>query len=105
MSGRCVQFTGPLLLGLDFLFDRPAKHFHHFTVGGCKMRGRLRDDAPTYVTGTPDLDKLHRAVQDSLKTAGVVKDDSQFCRYHEPVKRYANPPDEWAGVRIRIWRL
>jgi Holliday junction resolvase RusA-like endonuclease len=72
----------------------------------CDGRGLLlRDDAPIYMTGKPDKDKLVRAVGDALVMAGVVRDDSLFVRDHESgCKRYANPGEQ-PGVWIRIWRL
>jgi Holliday junction resolvase RusA-like endonuclease len=65
----------------------------------------LRDNAPVYMTGVPDMDKCKRAVGDALKIARVVKDDSLFVRDHESgCKRYANPGEQ-PGAWIRIWRL
>lgn len=107
---------GPLALGVEFLFARPKTHFKrcvsvHMTAGfaaqcrNCQGTFRmLKSDAPVYFTSAPDLDKLHRAIQDSLEAAGVCRNDSQFVRYHDPVKRYANPGEQ-PGARIRVWRL
>jgi Holliday junction resolvase RusA-like endonuclease len=117
-----ATLQGPVLLGAEFLFPRPRKH-----MAACSTCRRLRikrirgvceqvhdadglvvwDLAPTYVTCTPDLDKLIRAVQDSLKTAGVYKDDSQVVGYAGfplTCKRYTNPGEE-PGARIRVWKL
>jgi Holliday junction resolvase RusA-like endonuclease len=118
---------GPLVLGVEFLFARPRAtngHGAHWracpsckgrdwraraiTCAGCGGSARiLRDEAPAYVTGTPDLDKLIRAVQDSLKTAGVYKDDSQvvgYAGFPRTCKRYANPGEQ-PGARIRVWTV
>jgi len=52
-----------------FYFDRPKKHF---------LKSGLRKDAPLYHTGTPDADKLQRALFDSM-TGIVFHDDSQVA--------------------------
>lgn len=98
---------GPLVLGVEFLFERPQKHFHWTSSHGVRMRQGLRDNAPTYVTSTPDLDKCLRAVKDAGKTAGLYGDDSQvvgFAGFPLTAKRYANPGEQ-PGARIRIWRV
>lgn len=48
---------------------------------------------------TPDLDKLVRAVGDSLKTAGVLADDSRIITIHAQ-KLYAG--DTGIGALIRV---
>jgi Holliday junction resolvase RusA-like endonuclease len=115
--GAAPQIDGPLMLGVVFLFPRPKAHFRkcpsvHMTVGYAKQctncRGSwraLKPNAPVYMAGKPDKDKLVRAVGDALVTAGVVKDDSLFVRDHDSgCKRYANPGEQ-PGAWIRIWRV
>jgi Holliday junction resolvase RusA-like endonuclease len=120
------ELDGPLVLGVEFLFKRPGAdtvrisgHFRkctsvHMTAGlareceNCHGTYRmLRTDAPVYVTSTPDLDKLMRAVQDSLKTAKVYGDDRQVAGYAGfplTCKRYANQGEE-PGAMVRVWRV
>jgi len=50
----------------------------------------------------PDVDKLARAVNDALTTAGVIYDDSQITRIIA-AKRYADP-HEAPGVTIAVTR-
>ena len=69
--------TGPVALTADFHFRRPKSHY-----GTGKNAGRLKKNAPRYVTSTPDLDKLMRALGDGLKDAGVVQDDSLIVAEH-----------------------
>jgi len=57
----------------------------------------LRDSAPLYPAGVPDLDKLCRAVLDGLTMGGAWKDDSQVINLHA-VKKYGVP-----GCRIEIY--
>lgn len=56
---------------LDFTFPRPSSHY-----GTGRNAGSLKASAPAYKTTKPDLDKLIRAVLDSL-TGVVFVDDSQ----------------------------
>lgn len=37
---------------------------------------------PEYPAGTPDLDKLQRAIGDALKLAGVISDDARIVTWH-----------------------
>jgi len=62
---------GPVVLFIDFCLPRPKSHF-----GTGRNTKKLKDSAPKYPTGKPDLTKLARAVEDSLK--GIIwRDDSQ----------------------------
>lgn len=85
LNGRPgFQKGEPLTLGAAFYFPRgkTVTREHH--------------------TVTPDLSKIVRAVEDSLKVAGAIHDDSQIIAYPGTAKRYADecPP----GVRITIRR-
>ena len=56
---------------ITFAFDRPKSHY--------KANGKLKPSAPVHCAKRiGDLDKLCRAVFDSLDTENVVNDDSQF---------------------------
>lgn len=55
-------------VSLVFLFPRPKAHFN--------SKGALKPSAPEYKTTKPDIDKLARAVLDSLTLAGVFRDDA-----------------------------
>ena len=61
----------PVSVWADFYLPRPAGHF-----GTGRNAGVLKASAPEWPAVKPDLDKLLRAVFDSLTTAGVWKDDS-----------------------------
>ncbi len=58
----------PVGVSLVFCFPRPKNHFN--------KKGELLGKAPKHKMTRPDLDKLTRAVLDSLVYAGVIKDDS-----------------------------
>jgi len=66
-------------ISLVFLFPRPKAHFN--------SKGALKPSAPEYKTTKPDIDKLARAVLDSLTLAGVFKDDA-FVYTLSTQKRY-----------------
>lgn len=55
-------------LSLVFLFPRPKAHYN--------SKGQLKPSAPEHKTTKPDIDKLARAVLDSLTLAGVFRDDA-----------------------------
>lgn len=63
--------AGAFHLTLEFDFARPKSHYG--------ARGVLPSRAGTHHTQKPDLDKLTRAIFDSLTDAGVWRDDSQVA--------------------------
>lgn len=68
-----IPLDEPLHLKLTFCFPRPKNHYR--TGANAHL---LRDVAPTYHTGTPDLDNLMKFVCDSLN--GIFwKDDKIIC--------------------------
>jgi crossover junction endodeoxyribonuclease RusA len=78
----------PVTASLVFYLPRPAGHY-----GTGRNAGVLKASAPLHPTVKPDLDKLVRAVFDSLTTAGVWKDDA-LCWGESAWKNYADgrPP-------------
>ena len=79
MNGRPLE-DGPVRLRANFYFPRPKSHF-----GTGRNARVLKESAPSYVTKTPDLDKLVRAVGDAL-TDVVLRDDAQIV--HLDVWKY-----------------
>lgn len=79
---------GPLELRLVFGMKRPRSHF--------RSNGELRDNAPEYPIGRPDVLKLSRSVEDAL-TGVLWHDDSQIVIEHLE-KTYDDPP----GVIIEV---
>lgn len=67
-------FTGPAAVHIVWALPRPK---HHYGTG--RNAERLRATAPTrpYPCQRGDIDKLTRAVLDSMTHAGVWKDDAQ----------------------------
>lgn len=63
---------GALSVTVVFVLKRPASHYR--TGRNAHL---LRDAAPPFPAGRPDVDKLARAVLDGLVTGGVMADDGQ----------------------------
>ncbi len=63
----------PIMLELYFYMARPKNHFK-----SGKNSDMLKDSAPEYHTGRPDLDNLTKFVQDSLNKI-YYRDDSLIC--------------------------
>lgn len=73
---------GPLVLTVDFFLQKPATTKY-----------------PDYPLGTPDTDKLLRAIGDALTQAGLVADDARFVDTHAS-KRWAVGRDPGALIKI-----
>jgi Holliday junction resolvase RusA-like endonuclease len=83
-AGRELPLDGPLKLGVVFALPRPKGHY-----GTGRNSSKLRDSAPVYPAGTPDLSKLLRATEDALTDAGIWRDDAQVVGYVKLEKIYA----------------
>lgn len=80
-SFRFPPMDGPLMITFTAFLPKPKGT-------------RFRD----YPAGPPDLDKLQRAVGDSLKIAGVITDDARIVQWIAG-KRWA-PVEPFIAVRI-----
>ncbi len=69
-----VPLAGPVTVTIDFYLPRPKGHYR--TGRNAHL---LRDGAPVYPAGRPDLDKLARAVLDGITAGGAWKDDGQVA--------------------------
>lgn len=88
-------FVKPVAVTLAFYLPRPKSHYR---TG--KNAHQLRPDAPTHPTNKQDVDKLMRAVLDSLTTSGIYTDDGLVVRAAQS-KDYADSPDQ-CGVSVVI---
>jgi crossover junction endodeoxyribonuclease RusA len=79
-------------LSLVFLFPRPKAHFN--------SKGLLKPSAPEHKITKPDIDKLARAVLDSLTLAGVFRDDALV--YSLTVQKRYCAGQEAPGVMITL---
>lgn len=94
MKGRSAVEGRALKMVLRFVRRRPKNQF-----GSGRNADVLREDAPPYPIGTPDLTKLIRAAEDGM--LGIVyKDDCVVCR-QICSKEYGQQP----GVFIELWDL
>lgn len=93
---------GALWLDATFLEVRPSTHYFQ------RKSGRvLRPDAPAHpaVTDTHDVDKMRRAISDSLTNAGVLADDKRVVG-GEAWKDYVeNIGETEAKAVIRVGRM
>ena len=86
-AGRRVP--GPFTIYLDFRFDPP-------------QRPRYRDTNGEGIHAVkPDVDKLTRAVLDSLTAADIIDDDAR-CATLTATKNYTTKRHPTPGVRITI---
>lgn len=90
-----MHLDGPLQVGITFRFLRPKGHY-----GSRKGQPYLKDDAPTYVTSTPDIDKIIRSTLDALTQSGLIVDDARIASLVAE-KRYCYE-NESPGAFIRI---
>ncbi len=81
-----------VLVDVTFTLQRPKGHYR---TG--RNLALLRDAAPAYPAGKPDLDKLLRSTLDALGDAGVWRDDAQVVAVTTR-KVYG----EVAGARIQV---
>jgi Holliday junction resolvase RusA-like endonuclease len=89
----------PVGVTLTFMLRRPQQHF-----GTGKNAGKVRDSAPLYPIGmTADIDKLTRAVLDSITDSGLWSDDGQVA-WIKATKVWADPASV-PGVEIMIGEL
>lgn len=57
IAAGAVRASGPIVVRLEFRFDRPKSHYG---------KNGVKDSAPKTKTTKPDIDKLARAVLDAL---------------------------------------
>lgn len=75
-------YDGPLSIHADFYLPRPKTT-------------KFKD----HPAGTPDLDKLERAIGDVLKTAGIFTDDARIVAWHA-AKHWAIGCEPGADITI-----
>lgn len=88
--GTAAPLSGPLAVSMVFALRRPKSHYR---------TGRnyllLKDSAPYWPHGIPDLSKLARSTEDALVSAGLIADDSLIAVYDRLAKT-------WAGTSYLI---
>jgi Holliday junction resolvase RusA-like endonuclease len=92
--GDHTPMIGPVSVTMTFRMPRPKSH-----TGSNGLTPSASEASPST---RPDVDKLARAVNDALTTAGVISDDSQITRMIA-AKRYADP-HEAPGVTVAAHR-
>lgn len=89
-------FVGAVGVAVTFWVPRPLVHHR-----GRRRSHPVREDAPLFSAAKPDVDKLVRALLDSL-TGVVWGDDAQVAQVTAE-KRYAAPDPP--GARVAVWAL
>lgn len=79
---------GPVAVYVDFRYQMPSNR---------KAAQRRAESIPRMVQ--PDLDKLVRAVFDSLKVGGLILDDGQIAEIHASKSEYS---DSWTGAEVSV---
>ncbi len=87
-----AALTGPVLVDVTFTLTRPRSHYR--TGRNAEL---LRDGAPAYPAGKPDIDKLLRSTLDALGDAGVWRDDAQVVAVTARKVYF-----DVAGARIKV---
>lgn len=82
------KHTGPVALHVDFRYTMPISR---------KAAERRNGWIPRKVA--PDLDKLVRAVGDSLKVGGLILDDAQIAEIHATKYEYS---EGWTGAEVVV---
>lgn len=96
----------PVGLSLVFVWPRPKLH-----LSQSKSRpGALLPSAPRAMISAiqnwsngPDLDKLVRAIGDSLTVGRVITDDRQIDHFHEPLAKVWADEAAWWGKEPGVW--
>jgi len=70
-----TTLDGPIEVVLTFFHERPGGHF-----GTGRNAGVLKPSAPRWKSTAPDIDKLTRAILDSLTSARAIRDDARVAR-------------------------
>lgn len=91
-----VPLTDGVSVALTFFQHHPGSHY-----GSGRNAQTLKPNAPVFPIKAPDVDKLVRAVLDSLTDARVWVDDAQVVALTAR-KRYCNRWTESEGVSIKI---
>jgi Holliday junction resolvase RusA-like endonuclease len=93
---------GSLQVSMRFWLPRPKSHYR--TGRNAHL---LRDSAPAYPHGKPDVSKLCRATEDALTDAAIWADDAQVIRYRDLEKAWtdASTGHEAPGAIITITQL
>lgn len=93
-----APLDGALWLDVAFYELRPSAHYFHRQGGDV-----LRPNAPAYphITATHDIDKMRRAISDSLTNAKVIADDKRIVA-GGAWKYYADAPPRSACAVIRL---
>ncbi len=95
-NANVALFDCPVEVAVTFTMPRPKGHYR--TGRNAHL---LRDAAPLFPAGTPDLDKTVRSTFDGLGEAGVWRDDAQVV-YVSAWKIYESARYGLPGAHITV---
>lgn len=95
--GQDPPWRGPVSVWVVFTFPRPAAHYLPANLS--RPEPVLREGAPSWVAGKPDIDKLLRALLDGLTNVAIA-DDKQVVEA-QAWKRYGEVP----GCNVTVTSL
>jgi Holliday junction resolvase RusA-like endonuclease len=88
----------------ETLVDCPVAVTLRFFIPMPKSRpAQARHDRIAYAIKKHDIDKMQRAVLDSLTTAEIYKDDGQVARSR--LEKYELVGEQYCGVEVIVWEL
>lgn len=96
-AGWITPFEGPILCSLNFLMHRNIGHY-----GTGRNSKAVKRTAPSHPIVAPDVDKLARAVLDSL-TSIVWVDDAQVVRLTATKNYVERWEEEGVAVTVSTW--
>jgi len=88
IEGR--RHTGPVAVEVEFRFPMTATR---------QKVKKYRNEESIPKPFQPDLDKLLRAVFDSLTVGGLLLDDAQVCEVHATKREYV---EGWSGANVLV---
>lgn len=93
-----LSYGGIVAVQVIFYMPRPKSHY-----GSRKGQPYLKDTAPSYPSGKPDIDKLLRSTFDALTTSGIIEDDSRIVEVfaRKLYEREDCPPG--AAIQLTEW--
>lgn len=93
-----LSYGGIVAVHVIFYMPRPKSHY-----GSRKGQPYLKDTAPSYPSGKPDIDKLLRSTFDALTTSGIIEDDSRIVEVfaRKLYERENCPPG--AAIQLTEW--
>lgn len=93
-----LSYGGPVAVQVIFYMPRPKSHY-----GTQKSQPYLKETAPRYPSGKPDIDKLLRSTFDALTTSGIIEDDARIIEVYARKLYELDGLPPGAAIEIKEW--